>query len=228
MTDQQKIEIARECADYELKYIHKLNNIPNPWKPTIEEFKAAILKKHPLFKVDNQVVYIFNLLLLFFNGDPEFEAQGYDLNKGILLAGGVGFGKTELLRIFQSNPRCSYTEVNCSNVSDDFAKDGFEVIEKYSTVRTGIRNLFGQTQYGLFLDDIGTDEYRKNFGNSTNVVADILTRRYNNKVPNIMTHGTTNLTGEQMRLLYGERLTSRILGMWNIISFAPGSVDRRR
>ncbi|MEK6878907.1 MAG: ATPase, partial [Nanoarchaeota archaeon] len=88
---------------------------------------------------------------------------------------------------------------------------------------------YGQKQVGVCFDDMGTEDDRKNYGNESNVMADVMLNRYDNKRNLIRkTHITTNLTTEEMEQRYGSRVRSRMREMFNLVIFDPVASDRRR
>lgn len=191
--------------------------------------------------IDDDNRDVINWLCMYFTNDPTFtttllreEKSGKqhfgDLNKGILLAGDVGTGKTTLLRCFGSNQRASYDMVPIPQLCDLYAEDGRKTVEIFSNLREAIpdRNNFFQRYVGQWFDDMGTEREKKHFGNSKNVMSDIILNRYNNKhlFGFQYTHITTNLTADQIEEIYGQRELSRIYEMFNIIHLKGG--DRRR
>ena len=78
-------------------------------------------------------------------------------------------------------------------------------------------------------DDLGTESALKYFGNTCNVLGEILLSRYDHFVTNKMiTHATTNLSASELENLYGNRVRSRMREMFNLLSFDKGVEDKRR
>ncbi len=143
-----------------------------------------------------------------------------DPKKGILLKGHTGRGKTFLFRVFKDFLRIHAIKfkengedksmvlniVNAKGISGEFQdpkKGGYPVIEKYSKMNC------------LVLDDIGAEQNEsKNFGNSLNVIAEIIRRR---EELNMMTFGTTNLNRMSDKGGYDDRTVSRINSLFNVI-----------
>lgn len=217
----------------ELLYWRKVNNPPAYVKPTVEVLKEAVIKRMcseiPVFRIDDDNREIFHTLCLYFTDDPRFEQRGdgYSLKKGISIMGPVGCGKSTLIRAFTSNPKASYFFVSSRKVTYEFAIDGFKVVERYSAIERSAPDAHGHKEYGTAFDDLGTDEERKHYGDKVNVMADIILNRYDN-VPHHLTHFTTNLTAPQIEDIYGARVRSRMREMFNLISFHPTAVDRRK
>ena len=193
-----------------------------PW-PTAEEIWHAVvnmgLAENPGFVVDDWLRDVLLALCLYFAQDAEgFEelSPSYSLQKGLLLFGPVGCGKTKLLELLaRVDPRLSFRVYACPDVSRAYRKDGDEALEIYAAKRT------------LCFDDLGfEDANAKHFGNVANPLADILTKRYQ-LYPRPLTHATTNDDAPAMLLKYGDRVYSRMAEMFNIIEFDPGAPDRR-
>lgn len=175
---------------------------------------------------------------------PEFEINDFNENvykqlvtyfsdlhskKGLFLQGNVGCGKTTLMRIFSQNQKCSYKIVSCREVVNDFQVKGADSIIEYSNgIETGT-NPFGQRYYGYCFDDLGTERESKHYGNTSNVLEDILLNRYDkmNLSTYTVTHVTTNLSFKQIEEMYGKRVLSRIKEMFFIIQFPNNSKDFR-
>ena len=78
-------------------------------------------------------------------------------------------------------------------------------------------------------DDLGVEQPVNHWGNSCNVMAEILLSRYDLWISHKMiTHITTNLNSQELEEAYGNRLRSRMRAMFNLIAFDPSSADKRR
>jgi DNA replication protein DnaC len=168
---------------------------------------------------------IFKLLVYIFRDKPHADRLGISLQKGILLTGPVGCGKTSLmtlLRLFQQQ-ETRFLVKSCRDVSFEFIQQGYSVIHKYS------KNSFCQDKPKMYcFDDLGTENNLKFYGNECNVMAEILLSRYDLFVSRQMiTHITTNLNSSEIESLYGIRVRSRMRKMFNLISFDASSKDKR-
>jgi hypothetical protein len=167
-------------------------------------------------------------LALYFTGNPEFERGGFSLQKGILLMGNVGRGKTALMQFFQKNKKGCYAVKSCADIADDYGVYKGEIAQVYSSLIEKAVNdqaFFFQRHIGYCFDDLGTEEIKNDFGNKKNVMADILMAIYNKKqYANF--HITTNLSAEEIEQRYGSRIRSRLREMFNTFEL-PG-VDMRK
>lgn len=148
-----------------------------------------------------------------------------DLTKGILLSGPVGCGKTSLMTLMRYVPQGNkrFFMKTCRNVSFEFIKDGYDVINKYS---------YGNFSHNEFknycFDDLGVEKNFKYFGNECNVMAEILLSRYDIFTSKkIFTHITTNLSASEIESAYGNRVRSRMREMLNLIAFDKEAKDKR-
>lgn len=174
---------------------------------------------------------IFDTLLLYFAKDAKCTLNP---NKGIILAGGIGVGKTKLMQIFDHNPLQSfdvYSAQDIANLYGDKEKGGGAMIARFGAEFHNIYNWYecwGQKKWGVCIDDMGTESSRKHFGNESNVIADIIQARYLHKVPFNQTHITTNLNGDEIEQAYGARVRSRLREMFNVIEIPASAQDLRK
>lgn len=179
------------------------------------------------YEVDDDNVTIVQELCKYFTEDPTFNGN---LNKGLLLAGGVGVGKTSMMKFFMKNQRLSYRMESCREVETRFSEQGDQYVYFCSFLVPIPINAdsFGHQAIGFCFDDVGTEANAKHYGKEKNVIAEIILNRYDNKLPNIATHITTNLTAQELFNQYGSRVTDRMKEMFNIITFKPGTKSRRK
>jgi DNA replication protein DnaC len=188
------------------------------------------------FVIDPDNSPVFELLCYYFSYDPQFVAvatslgiKNASLDKGIILAGNCGVGKTWLMTLFCNNQRQVYFIRNAKDLANQFEKKGQESIDEYVELfRTPFNDAdcFYQTHAGLCIDDMGTDDIKNNYGNKKSVIGDLIEMRYAKKNMGPMFHATTNLTSQQLNDYYGARVISRLREKSNFIEL-PGK-DRRR
>lgn len=129
--------------------------------------------------------------------------------KGLLLIGGVGVGKTTFLRLTSN-----FQVFSCDELSMKFSARGYDVIEKH------IKNDVWEKAYYAIYDDLGTEPIESVYmGNRLNLMQFIIERRYDHfKAHGLKTHITTNLTLKEIQSRYGERVYSRLKEMVSVIT----------
>lgn len=153
-------------------------------------------------------------------------------NKGIMLIGNIGVGKSMLMRIMQKlfkDSRRAFKWLSCAEVSD--------LMEYYPLAE--IKTMYGRDlKIDLYLDDIGVGNavYNK-FGNTTNVISEILIERYELFVrEGIKTHVSSNrptsLDKEKfpnvitIETMYGDRIVDRLREMCETIVWKGESLRK--
>lgn len=183
------------------------------------------------FDIDDQIKPITRALSRYFSNDPSFEqlGEGWSLKKGLFLVGNIGSGKTTLLKAFNVNQRGCYAVISCRKLTDMFVDQGPEILHTYSNLLNtakGFDNLY-QDKLGICFDDLGTERQGKRFGDSANVMEQIILNRYDNpNAPWHYTHITANLTVDEIEEMYGSRVRSRMREMFNMIEVT--GPDRRK
>lgn len=186
--------------------------------------ERALREFNIAFVVDDdnrEVVRMFNR---YFTGDATFcdLGDGFSLDKGLLLLGNVGTGKSTLMKLYARNKRQCYNMASCRQIARMYAEIGHSVFDVYRGPRyepAGDARVFYQREIGYCFDDLGTENAKKHFGSEVNVMADVLQNRYDEggRYPWTQTHITTNLTFDDIEFMYGTRVRDRIREMFNII-----------
>ena len=168
---------------------------------------------------------IFKLIAYFLKDEPTCFQFNIDLNKGILLTGPVGCGKTSLMNIMKylTPTEHKFIVKPCRDISFEFIQDGYSIIHKYSKGR-----LYESDPKIYCFDDLGLENNLKYYGNECNVMAEILLSRYDIYISkNIPTHITTNLSASEIEAQYGNRVRSRMRQMFNLIAYDKSTPDKR-
>ncbi len=163
---------------------------------------------------------IYNALCQYFAKDKAFEDTGLTMNipsldKGLLLIGGYGCGKTSSLEVFHHIGRYFYNETGDTfmwfrTISCNGLVNEFEGLESPKDKDNFIKKYVGGVVY---FDDFGTENIASNFG-KRNLMKDILEERYLKKKK---CHLTSNLSLEEIAEKYGGRVFDRMQEMFNII-----------
>jgi len=155
-----------------------------------------------------------------------------NLDKGLLVCGGIGTGKTFSFRLFQRISRTFGIVTTRHIVRDYFAeKVPSNIIDKYG------RNSFEKTTAGQpnpnkpvtwCFDDFGLESVSvKNYGNEQNILEEIMLDRYDLALKcGMKTFITTNLTVEMIEQNYGSRVRDRFRETMNYLTLT-GETFRR-
>lgn len=135
-----------------------------------------------------------------------------DTHFGVMMIGGVGSGKTTLLRALQKGYWWMMQDEGC-----DYQME-------YRLDIVNARNLTDTTKtwQRLGIDELGIEPIEvQSYGNITTPSSDVLTYRYDRRLPTFV---TTNLAqrpedGETLRQRYGDRLADRFNEMFFVIAF---------
>lgn len=150
-----------------------------------------------------------------------------DRNKGLILIGNTGTGKTVLMRALREAMRdvwgVSFGIRSCADMSRDFnPKDtgGYQAVEPWINAPH------------VCFDDLGTEPRESvHMGLKSNLMAEVIEGRYDRLMrgQKAWTHFTTNLGIPEIEERYGARAFSRLRHICNVVDMgtAADSVDRR-
>lgn len=185
--------------------------------------------------LDKSNFLIHKLLCLYFSNDADFvnvgihlEIKNPSLDKGIFLGGVIGVGKTMMMKLFSRNQRQVFAVRTAKSISDTFQSEGEASLQQFLVspqLPSNDASNFFQSKMGLCIDDIGTEELKNHYGNRKNVIGDLIELRYANGNTGTLLHLTTNLTMDQVKEFYGDRVGSRLRETMNVIELK--GKDRR-
>ncbi len=172
------------------------------------------------FKLHKEDKALLLVLYCYFIQDHNAGAIiGLDINKGLLISGPVGCGKTTLMSLMPKSTRhkIKYEMIPTRNIVNNFNEAGFEVLEKYKDDKD------------YCFDDLGLEPIGCHNTKDCNVMEEILLSRYDLfKTKNEKSHITTNLNIDELEARYGSQFTSRLGEMFNLVSFASSTTDKRQ
>jgi len=238
MTEPRKLfELSKQILDQsagfanaQKKYNDKFNKIQEPTNFEIEYRKKVFGEKsEPVQVNEDEARQMFWATAMRIN--PEFVVMdkellkgvvkyffglegGLDLQKGILICGGVGSGKTQFLKIIQQalllNGK-SFRMFNCIEIEQEIRFGG-----DYVNYDNG----------EICFDDLGAEPLESvMFGNRVIPMSEILQRRYNRR-ENGKTHITSNLTMKEIEARYGSRVCDRLKETCNLVIFGWESLRK--
>ena len=175
-----------------------------------EDTRAALIQtlKHFEPNYEEQHSEVVTDLAKYIARDEDFSG---DLNKGILMAGPTGTGKTLLLTAFKT------LMVYVHNFGFKIYS-GKQMERIYQTEGEEREKLERALKYACFgFDDIGEEHsYVMVYGTKINVGEDVLTQRHLQFINHgQLTFGTLNLNKELFKDKYGQRIDSRRNEMFN-------------
>ena len=181
--------------------------------------KLLFGEKFKIYAEDRDI--ILKLSSYFIKDKKSCQKSGIDVEKGLLLSGPVGCGKTSLMKLLRHLVPLQrpYEMIPCRNVTFSFNHLGYKTIEDY-----------GNTKFYCF-DDLGVEPPGRFYGKDCNVMGEVLLSRHelflqtNQKVK---THATTNLNAEELEDRYGTRVRSRMRELFNLVAFEEGAIDKRK
>jgi DNA replication protein DnaC len=152
--------------------------------------------------------------------------------KGLLLVGGIGVGKTALMRIFHrlfKDSARKFKWVTATELRD--------LLDEYTV--SEIKAMYGYDwKLDLYIDDIGFGNPNSNrYGNTVNLISEIICERYDLFVQTgIKTHLSSNLPAQVDKAkypdvvtltdLYGNRIVDRMREMCETLIFKGESLRK--
>jgi len=181
--------------------------------------KLLFGKKFKIHSKDQRILY--KLCSYFIKDRDGCEKFGIDIEKGLLISGPVGCGKTSLMKLLRHMVphQRPYEMIPCRNVVFGFNHLGYKTIEDY-----------GNSSFFCF-DDLGVEPPGRFYGKDCNVMGEVLLSRYElylDTQRKIKTHATTNLNAQELEERYGNRVRSRMRELFNLIAFDKESRDKRK
>ncbi|HPF97728.1 MAG: ATPase, partial [Mangrovimonas sp.] len=127
--------------------------------------KLLFGKNFKIYEEDEVVLY--KLCIYFIRDFDACAKLNIDPNKGILLSGPVGCGKTSLMKLLRHivPHQKSYELIPARNITFAFNNIGYKTIQEY-----------GNSNFYCF-DDLGVETTGRHFGKDCNVMGEILLSR---------------------------------------------------
>ncbi|WP_299101978.1 hypothetical protein [uncultured Winogradskyella sp.] len=177
---------------------------------------------------DDTIIENLKILFFYFLRDNKFfecenlfsDSSKPSFKKGLLIVGGFGLGKTDYFKVFESvfrhHPVFKFKFYSSMELVRNFEKcvNQNDKLEFYKCVKRKL----------IFIDDVNSEREGSNYG-KVEVIPEILSIRYDNKLKTYMTANYTNAENCVNQTLidlgkrYGSRIYDRFFEMFNIIEF---------
>jgi len=188
------------------------------------------------YEVDEENREVIEALIQYYCRDEDFLKNGVVKNspehfKCLWIGGNVGSGKDLLMEILQRCPfvQHRYKIRTTTEMNRLYAQSGYPGIAEFANNAVVQYNPI-HYKHCLFSDLGEEDQLTAHFQNSINVMKYIISERYQLWIKySLMTHITTNLTLDEVKQRYGERIYSRVMEQFNILILGDrkDSKDRR-
>jgi len=225
LTEKEK-EIAKKTE----VYFESINSEKETIKTLNLDYLKGLFIETFKFENNRDIVFtqhnkpIYDLIAKYFSRDVRFLETDLvlnlaDLEKGLLIIGDYGCGKTSMLN--------TYHKIGYKFLPDTFlwfSKNScLSIVSEYEQIKYADgKEEFNDKYYNtseFYFDDFGTENDASNFGKK-NLLKDILEERYARKKK---THITTNLSLGEIKNKYGDRVFDRLQEMFNIIEMKGNS-----
>tara|TARA_R110002020_G_scaffold42212_12_gene123979 strand:+ start:68 stop:694 length:627 start_codon:yes stop_codon:yes gene_type:complete len=174
------------------------------------------IDQHNRFAIDFFVAYFSDLELL--------KKLGGKIYKGLYLYGSAGTGKSLLFEILEdiskNQKSLSFRIKTIHTIS--LVNEVQQELSRPNQLAPNDSSIYLKNSRGpILFDDLGAERKLKHFGNTIDVMAEILQLRYFSlKNTTVKTFITSNLKPEEIRKEYGERVYDRFFEMFNFIEMS--------
>lgn len=162
--------------------------------------QMLLARKPSKYLIDDKNKKLISQMMLYLARHNECKL---DLNKGILLIGNVGCGKTMLMKAFIATYNDLYLFKVNSVLSTDYVK------------HVASKDELNYSDRPLFIDDIGKEAtFVNDYGTEVLPIIQLLAKRYNDGE---LTFGTANYRLDTLTDKYKDHITDRMKEMFNIV-----------
>ena len=152
--------------------------------------------------LNDEIKNTIGQLVLWYSNDKRFKG---DINKGIILRGNCGTGKTmileTLLDIIEFGDNKKPILIHVRDLQNHYISNNHERIDTL------------KNRFLILIDDVGVENPDiKNFGTILEPFNDLFDYRYRNRLDTII---STNLTPEKIKDIYGDRILDRFKESFN-------------
>lgn len=196
----------------------------------LAQANLALLKEKREFEIDENNEKILEFLFAYFSNSEILEKKFKGrLNKGILLYGNVGVGKSFIFETLDAlHQKYKYSDFAVKNVSTLALMDKTIRYLSNPSLAQNDKTLYQRySKSTIHFEDLGCERKINHFGNSIEIMDEFLLLRCNEfRKSGLKTHITTNLNLEEIEKRYSPQVYDRLFQMFNILKM-PGSSRRR-
>ncbi|PNW27233.1 P-loop NTPase family protein [Formosa algae] len=204
-------------------------SIQNDFKKFFIQTANELLMKREnrKFEIDENNQYALDFFTSYFSDNNKLEKLGGKPHKGIFLYGNYGTGKSlffeTLEKVYElyKNPKYRVKTIHTIELVDmarrefanshQLAPNDKSIIENYS-------------RGSILFEDLDAESKINHFGNIKDIMSELIQLRYfNSRRAKCITHITSNLTLEEVKARYGERVSDRCYEMFNFINLSGDS-----
>jgi len=238
--EKKNVSQSEEQKQMQVEYFQRImtDQPEQPFSVTAKElwvvFKAIfpVLNNRPFIKIENVTIKNLEPLIYYFSKDERFfqcenlrkEYSEPSFDKGLLIIGNFGNGKTSTMKVFEQ----MFKGIKGIGFKGFSANETVTMFEKCAGDNSdALRSEFERLMFNgiRYFDDVKTERIASNFG-KVNIFKEILEERYNRKSKTFCTcNFKTNFPDDFDEALgefeekYGERVYDRLFEMFNVIEF---------
>lgn len=221
--------INRKLSLSRIAQYNPIGHIDINWNYHSNGILQILKDKQPNYELTEVHKIALKYFLQHFTGMKEFESNVFsngkngDLNKGILLIGNVGSGKSLIFEVFKQYTlevikRNGFIHRYASEIIDEVGTYGVTVLDEY------FHNFQGDNKQPkpmtVYIDDLWNqrDEVN-NYGTKINVMEKLMDIRYNvYQRYNVRTYASTNMYFKDLKeIRIDKRVLSRMYEMFNVL-----------
>ncbi len=201
--EKEKEELAKKQKELKEQWTAKRMYHHMAWVSENQYGKKLIVKDD---KRGLDFTKFITALCFFVSRDERFETElGYSLNKGLLIRGISGLGKTHLVKCLEHNSLNPILILSMLNIADEIKDNGEYLIS------------YGHNKI-IYLDDVGTEEPTINhYGTKINFFKNFIEGVYLRTQTFNHIMFSTNNSASELQEKYGFRVRSRMKDMFNVI-----------
>jgi DNA replication protein DnaC len=179
------------------------------------------------FEVDEDNKYAVDFFISYFSNAENLKKLEGKSHKGIYFYGGCGTGKSLFFEILEEiykcyqNPALRIKTVHTIDLTDQYMSQ----LSRPKQLAPNDHSLYSKNKIGnIHFEDLGAESKLNHFGNSVEIMSDIIQLRYSKSRRALCkTFITTNLSPEEARKRYSERVYDRMFEMFNFIKLTGSS-----